>query len=107
MTYTKKAWQDSPSTATPITAQALNNLESQHDEAVAEINRQATDAATPLGAAITKTLRIIVKNESTGEWPAGPGATDPATYVFFGTLDVSGNGPTGARAGKDVFWIKR
>lgn len=52
MPYNKTNWQNEPSTATPITAENLNKLETQYDAVVADIG----DTATELGSALSTTV---------------------------------------------------
>jgi hypothetical protein len=46
MPYTKTTWQNNPSTATPLSAANLNNLETQYDQAVADCVNVAGDTMT-------------------------------------------------------------
>lgn len=56
MPYTKTDWEDFPSTATPIDAEALNKLESQYDEALADVAANMDDTGTPVGSALSSVI---------------------------------------------------
>lgn len=60
MTYDKTEWFDNPpSKATPITAERLNHLETQYDEAVANIESQVSDSDSPIGSVLSETYATI------------------------------------------------
>jgi hypothetical protein len=54
MPYDKTNWQDFPSTATPLDAEALNKLETQYDEAIAD-QTPVTHTFSHTGAVTVKT----------------------------------------------------
>ena len=66
MPYTKRDWQNSPSTSTPITAAALDDLEQQHDEAMADVAAAVGDPETDIGTALTATfVRVLAPSGDT------------------------------------------
>lgn len=52
MAYIKTNWQNTPSTATPLSATNLNKLETQYDAVVSDIS----DVASPVGSALAATI---------------------------------------------------
>jgi hypothetical protein len=74
MAYTKQNWENSPSTATPITATALNHLETQYEEAVADsIPRPAGGTA---GQVLTKTNTSQAWSDIPPAMPEVPGGAE-------------------------------
>lgn len=57
MAYIKQTWQNNPpSTATPITAERLDHLETQYDEALAQVAADIADPDSDIGTELTATI---------------------------------------------------
>lgn len=57
MAYVKQTWQDNPpSTATPITAERLDHLETQYDEALAQVAADIADPDSDIGTELSATI---------------------------------------------------
>lgn len=70
MAYIKQTWEDNPpSTATPINATRLNHLETQYDEALAEVPHEVEQSITqpgPVRTQLDQTIATEVQNQTSG-----------------------------------------
>lgn len=112
MTFSPKAWQNSPSTATPISAAALDDLEtrlSAYTDSAAQPNPERVNTVTTSGAAQTlpdvtsETLhKITLTANCTLTLPA-PGAGKSLTVVTIQDA-TGGRMITWATPSGSVFW---
>lgn len=103
MVYTKNEWYDSPSTLSPISADRLNNLETQYDQAVEYTNQQLANASS--GGGIDPAVHGVPTDGVTNAGPAmnaliaslSPGAViapQPGQVFNVGTSIVVSKGIT-------------
>lgn len=65
--YIKQTWQNNPpSTATPITAERLDHLETQYDEAIAQVAADIADPDSDIGTELNATSVALIGEESAG-----------------------------------------
>lgn len=104
MAYIKQTWQNNPpSTATPITAERLEHLETQYDEALAQVAADIADPDSDIGTELNSTIVAQVAQATAGlisdtqytSAPWTPGSKPPVyprmtTLTTFGSSSVSG-----------------
>lgn len=107
MPYVKRTWYDAPSTASPINADALNNLETQYDQAMADVGALLTSKAdlvsgkvpssqipaitvAPSDVGVAATGTRIPVSSSTSAWSAGVLMAQAATASSIVQRDSSG-----------------
>lgn len=98
MAYEKQTWQNNPpSTATPITAERLDHLETQYDEALAQVAVDIADPDSDIGTELNATIGEAVFDPAYSApslIPAAPGvnALDVSTGWNAGAVERDASG---------------
>lgn len=67
MAYIKQTWQNNPPSATtPISASRLDHLETQYDEALAQVAADIAEPASPIGSQLNATVVDEVTAQTAG-----------------------------------------
>lgn len=92
MVYNKQTWQNNPpSTATPITAERLDHLETQYDEAISQVAADISDSGSDIGSEIGALIA-----DATGQVIQGVGMPNGVVTAVPGTLYIDTGSTNGA-----------